>query len=271
MTISLIIAVYKDVLALELIIESLKKQTYRDFEVVIAEDGKNQEMKHYIQSIENLKIKHTSQKDDGVQKAKSQNNGILASTGEYLIFIDGDCILYSTFIEAHYKLAKKACALSGRRLNLNKTLTRKIKDGIINSSDIEKNILTKYLPLSLDRTARFEQGIYFKPNGLMHFFLKKRKRNVAILGCNFSCWKEDMVALNGFDESYTQTGLADDVDWDWRFKAYGIKVNSCKNIANMMHLSHPIYDRDEPTEQLKNLEDNKRKNLYICKHGLNTH
>jgi glycosyltransferase involved in cell wall biosynthesis len=271
MTISLIIAVYKDISALKLIIESLKKQTHRNFEVIIAEDGENQKMKHYIQSIKNLKIKHTSQKDDGIQKARSQNNGILASSGEYLIFIDGDCLLYSTFIEAHYKLAKKACALSGRRLNLNKTLTKKIKDGIINSSDIEKNILTKYLPLALDKTTRFEQGIYFKPNGLMHYFLKKRKRNIAILGCNFSCWKDDIVTLNGFDENYTPTSISDDMDWDWRFKAYGITVKSCKNMANIIHLHHPINNRSDPTEQLKDLEDNKNKNLYICKYGLNTH
>ncbi|MFY9082810.1 glycosyltransferase, partial [Aliarcobacter butzleri] len=39
MKISLIIAVYKDVESLELIIESLRNQTYKNFEVIIAEDG----------------------------------------------------------------------------------------------------------------------------------------------------------------------------------------------------------------------------------------
>ena len=39
MKVSVIIAVYKDVEALELIIESLKNQTYKNFEVIIAEDG----------------------------------------------------------------------------------------------------------------------------------------------------------------------------------------------------------------------------------------
>jgi glycosyltransferase involved in cell wall biosynthesis len=44
MKVSIIIAVYKDFEALHLIIESLKVQTHKNFEVIIAEDGSNQNM-----------------------------------------------------------------------------------------------------------------------------------------------------------------------------------------------------------------------------------
>ena len=99
MKVSVIVAVYKDVEALELIIESLKNQTYKNFEVIIAEDGQDEKMQAFIKSIKDLDIKHATQEDIGVRKSKSQNNGIKTSSGEYLIFIDGDCILYSDFIE----------------------------------------------------------------------------------------------------------------------------------------------------------------------------
>ena len=51
---SVIVAVYKDIEALELIIESLKNQTYKNFEVVIAEDGQDEKMKAFIESIKDL-------------------------------------------------------------------------------------------------------------------------------------------------------------------------------------------------------------------------
>jgi glycosyltransferase involved in cell wall biosynthesis len=104
--VSLIVAVYKNVDALRLIIEALKLQTYKNFEVVIVEDCEDSNMEQYINSIEGLQVIHTTQEDIGLRKARSQNNGIIASTGEYLIFIDGDCIPYTTFIENHVKLAE---------------------------------------------------------------------------------------------------------------------------------------------------------------------
>ncbi len=168
MKVSIIIAVYKDIKALDLIIQTLKYQTYKNIEVVIVEDGQNIEMKQYIQTITDLNVKHTTQEDKGVRKARSQNNGILASTGKYLIFIDGDCLLYSNFIEGHVTLAEKGYALSGRRLNLNKDLTQKLRNDNLNPHDIEKNLFTKYLNLAFDKEVRFEQGIAINPKGFIY-------------------------------------------------------------------------------------------------------
>ena len=75
--------------------------------MIISEDGESIEMKKYVSTIDGLDVKHTTQEDNGVRKARSQNNGIFASSGEYLIFIDGDCIPYTTFIDGHVKLAQK--------------------------------------------------------------------------------------------------------------------------------------------------------------------
>jgi len=74
-------------------------QTYKDFEVIIAEDNNAKEMKEYVASIDGLKVQHTFQEDRGVRKSRSVNNAILKSTGEYLIFIDGD------FLASYEKVA----------------------------------------------------------------------------------------------------------------------------------------------------------------------
>ncbi|MEA1891799.1 MAG: glycosyltransferase, partial [Campylobacterota bacterium] len=61
MKVSIIIAVYKDIDALELVLTSLKNQTYKNFEVVVVEDGSNKEIKEFLRSIDDLDIKHTAQ------------------------------------------------------------------------------------------------------------------------------------------------------------------------------------------------------------------
>lgn len=272
MKVSLIIAVYKDIKALELIINSLENQTYKNFEVVIVEDGADEKMQAYISSIKNIEVKHTTQEDKGVRKARSQNNGILASSGEYLIFIDGDCPLYSTFIESHVSLAQEGVVLSGRRLNLNQELTIKLREGKLSPLSIEKNLFTKYLSLAFDKNSRFEQGIYLNPRGWLYkTFIEKKERNTAILGCNFSCWKKDMLAINGFDESYGETAVSDDMDLDWRFRSFGLKLKSCKNIANMMHLFHKAHDRGDPSTQVALMKQREKEGKFLCEKGLNTH
>ena len=116
MFVSIIIAVYKDIEALELILEALKRQTYKKFEVIVAEDNDAEEMKECISKYsQDLQIRHTYQEDRGIRKTRSLNNAILDSRGEYLIFIDGDCIPYSTFVEGHVTLAEKDYIVSGRR------------------------------------------------------------------------------------------------------------------------------------------------------------
>ncbi len=262
MKVSIIINVYKNVDALRLILESLQLQTYKKFEVVICEDGEDSDMKSLINSNTKLNIVHTTQKDLGIRKAESLNNGIRASTGEYLIFIDGDCIPYSTFIESHLLLAQKNCVLSGRRVNLTKELTEDLKTNKIKAYDIEKN-LWKFLYLGLNRDVRLEQGVYFHPDSFINkYILSKRKRHVSIIGCHFSCFKKDIVAINGFDESYGESGVSDDVDLDWRFRASGLKFKSCKNIANMFHMYHSVHNRGDGSDMYNLMNKRKAKNKF---------
>jgi len=50
-------------------------------DAIVAEDGNSQEMQNCIKMAcekYNFEIKHTTQEDEGIRKARSQNNGILA-------------------------------------------------------------------------------------------------------------------------------------------------------------------------------------------------
>ncbi|MGA1307967.1 MAG: glycosyl transferase, partial [Candidatus Kapaibacteriota bacterium] len=69
--ISLIIAVYKNIPALDLILQSVQKQTFREVEVIIAEDGEDLLMKSFINSASehyDFPITHVTHPDLGFRK-----------------------------------------------------------------------------------------------------------------------------------------------------------------------------------------------------------
>lgn len=271
MKVSIIIAVYKDIEALDLIIKSLKYQSYKNFEVIIAEDGKSHEMSDYVSKITNLKIIHTTQEDVGVRKSHSQNNAISNSTGEYLIFIDGDCILYSNFIENHIMLSSKNHIISGRRVNLGPVYSTKLRNNEIDSYWLEKNFLFKYFSIMKDakKEKHTEEGFLIKPYGIIHkLIIKKRKKPFPILGCNFSCYKEAMIKMNGFDKDLGNAAVAGDTDLEWRFKGLNYKIITGRFIVNQFHLYHKRNPEEYSRGTNEKMINNKKNLRYRCNNGL---
>jgi glycosyltransferase involved in cell wall biosynthesis len=272
MKVSIIIAFYKDLEALELIFNALRRQTYTNFEVVIAEDDEASQTKSFLRPQCGLEISHIHHPDIGRTKAQAQNKAVCAAKGDYLIFIDGDCIPFSTFIEGHIAHSAPKRVMSGRRINLPDFISRRLRQGTLSPEQLEKNYTWYALRhLIWSKDVHYEQGFHVKPNGLAYkLFFKNRNRNTQILGCNFSCFKEDFIAINGFDESYGLSILGDDTDLNWRFIDYGAELKSCKNIANMFHLHHnrPTYNYD-PSEDLKRFNERRLAHKFFCEHGVN--
>ena len=138
-SISLIIAFYNDILWLEMIFEQLKKQTFKDFEVVIADDGSREDV---VQRIMQLKtempfpIKHVWHEDLGWRKDIILNKAVVASDADYLVFIDGDCLPHHKFLEEHWKYRQEGVVVAGRRVPLTKKITeslsvKSVADGVL--------------------------------------------------------------------------------------------------------------------------------------------
>ena len=269
---SLIISVYRDTRALELIFDALKEQTWKNFEVVIAEDGEDIEMENVVsrlrQSVD-FPVKHTTQPDQGVRKSHSQNRAVLASEGDYLIFIDGDCVPYRRFIENHLLLSEPMSLVSGRRVNLGPIFSRKMREGKLSPVELEK----KFLPLLpfIWRDAKeshIEEGIQIQRGGLIHRFLSKRKRVPSLLGCNMSMYRDALFAINGFDESLGNSSKAGDFDIEWRLKGLGYTVVSGKYLVNQFHLYHERKPEDYDRGMMKIIQKNMENKQYICREGL---
>ncbi|MBN2816900.1 MAG: glycosyltransferase [Campylobacterales bacterium] len=274
MKVSVIIAVYKDIEALNLIFDSLSRQTYKNFEVVVAEDGDSEVMLEAVKDAQQkyeFDIVHTRQEDIGVRKSKSQNNGIRASSGEYLIFIDGDCLLYSNFIENHLALSGEKSIVTGRRVNVGPKYSQALREKNINVSTLEKSFLRKYFDIKKDakEERHSEEGFLIRPFGVIHkLMIKLRKKEFPLLGCNMSFYKKAIEDINGFDEGLGNSAMASDTDLEWRFKGLGYRVVSARYIANEFHLYHKRspqeYDRGLDIQMMQNRENK----VYRCIDGL---
>lgn len=73
-------------------IKSVAAQTYKNFEIILVDDGSNdkgpEKVNEFIEENKNLTIIHLREKNGGPSKARNQ--GILASKGEYVAFLDSD-------------------------------------------------------------------------------------------------------------------------------------------------------------------------------------
>jgi cellulose synthase/poly-beta-1,6-N-acetylglucosamine synthase-like glycosyltransferase len=223
---SLIIAFYKNLPALELIFLALENQSTKDFEIIIAEDAEEKATTHFIEKWQNkksLQIEHVSQTDNGFRKTKILNAAIAISKGDYLIFIDGDCIPHKHFIKAHSQARKEGFALFGRRVMLSSTFT----NNIIHSGTLSS---LNQISLFFTGSKRWKYGLYLP-------FIKQERKE-GIWGCNWSIAKKEIIAIGGYDENYVHAGVGEDIDIEWRLVQKGIRLLSIRFGAIVYHLHH---------------------------------
>jgi len=267
MKISIIISVYKDTQSLKLILESLKNQSLEPSEIIVSEDGNSEEMKKFLTKFK--KVKHVFQSDNGWQKNKALNNAIRNSSGEYLIFLDGDVIPYYNFVKEHVQNSQPKRVLMGKRIEMGKYISLLLRKAFISPSMLEKLFIPLLPFIVLDKGSRhIEDGLILKKNSYFGTKVRNKKRKM-IIGCNFSCFKSDLETINGFDEDYSKPSVGEDVDLMWRFKHFQIEIKSIRNLANIFHLWHPRrWDGNTVKENNIILKKKQKNKEFFCKNGL---
>ena len=82
---SIVIPVYNVEKYLKKCLDSVFSQTYKDYEVIIVNDGTKD---NSMDIVKNYNVKVITQKNQGLSTAR--NNGVKKATGDYLIFLDSD-------------------------------------------------------------------------------------------------------------------------------------------------------------------------------------
>ena len=263
---SLIISIYDNIRFLKVILDSLHFQTEKDFEIIIAEDGQNSTVMEFINQYPfEQSYQHLTQRDEGWRKNKAMNTAIRAANAEWLIFIDGDCVLHERFIEMHLRYAHEDTILAGKRVKLDEGSSEFLMENITNIKLLEKQLVGK-LFYGKGKIRNIEEGIFISPDGLLGFIPKLRKLN-NLKGCNMSFSKKAIYAINGFDEEYILPAIGEDFDLTWRFQSAGFHYKSVRNLAVQYHLFHPENWVDT-VENMKICSRNQHENKFICKNGL---
>ena len=235
MKISVIISTYNNPLWLEKVLWGYEFQNHRNFEIVIADDGSGQPTLDLIERFKrhsSLSIIHVWHPDDGFQKSAILNKAISASTTEYLLFSDGDCIPRHDFVDVHVRNAQVGRFLSGGYFKLPMKTSEVItREDIAKGSAFQVNWLVenglKKTFKTLKLTSAGVQEVLL--NGLTP---TKPTWN----GHNSSGWKKDILSVNGFNEDMQYGGQ--DRELGERLENCGIRGKQIRYSAVCVHLDH---------------------------------
>lgn len=232
---SVIISTYNSVAWLEKTLWSYEYQIFREFEIIIADDGSGQETKDFIEQYKKTSSKsiiHVWHEDNGFQKSAILNKALLACNTDYVVMSDGDCIARDDFMQIHYERRDKGYFLSGGYYKLPLDLSERItKDDIAAQRCFDLEWLKKNgLPASY-KNQKLVSG--FVTAGVMEVLTPT---NASWNGHNSSGWLEDLKAVNGFDERMQYGGQ--DRELGERLFNHGVKSKQIRYSAICLHLDH---------------------------------
>jgi glycosyltransferase involved in cell wall biosynthesis len=246
---SLIITVYNKPQLLRFVLAACSRQSFKDFEILIADDGSGPEIKEVINdaiSKYSLSIIHCRHERNGWQKNKILNEAVRTSHTEYLVFMDGDCIPTKHFLHDHWEQRQENRTLWGRRVELSAQWSDALTVEKILKGTFEKITSREIINGIKGISKRLEDGIRIKSNFLRTIL---RRRTRGMLGCNFSLYKKDLLRINGFDELYNGPGFGEDSDVEYRLSLIGVKGKSLRNLAIQFHIYHPHTITSKATQQ----------------------
>ncbi len=243
---SVIIAVYNKPDFLEKVLVSLAHQSFRQFEIVIADDGSGPEIQDLIERSGSefiFPIRHVRHEHKGFRKTIIANRAAMEAEADYLIFIDGDSILHHRFVESHFRRKRDRTVLAGRRVRLDCEISQRLTLDDVRSLRFEKPSFWWRHCDSYDRKHGF-----FIP---ALFFLENLfRKQYSLLGCNFSLHKKDFCSVNGYNEQIVGRGM-EDCNLNERLKLNQCKIKTLTRQAVQYHLFHEFDPVPHSPEAIK--------------------
>lgn len=265
MKISFIVLTYNRADALLAVLRSLANQCGPEHEVLIADDGsRTDQVAMVLQQCPDFQcgIRHIWHPDIGFTAAGARNLGAYFSSGDYLVFLDGDCIPHGTFTAHHGRLAEPGFFVNGSRVLLSESLTTQV---LTQKVDLSKKSIFFWCQ------ARFK-GDCNKLWHLLHwpfsFFRKPKKFHLrGIRSCNLGVWRQDFFNVNGFDETFEGWGH-EDADLILRLGHLGISRKNGFMATEVFHLWHCEKKRDQELDNKNRVLARVKTNIVRAEKGL---
>lgn len=271
MQISVIVTTYNRPDALALVLQALLDQTDANFEVIVADDGSTDATRTLIQHFQSQsgcagpqRIMHAWQADDGFRASAARNLGVHKSRGDYLIFLDGDCIPRPSFVARHRLLAERGFMVSGSRVLLSELFTQQLL-----TTEFDPPVQQRSLAFWLLRRLRGDSNkvipLWLAPDTpLRHYRAVKWSR---IKSCNLAIWREHYEAVDGFDESFVGWGH-EDADLVLRLARHGVRRKGGACSTEVFHLWHRENTRTTESANRLRVEERIRSGVIRAELGL---
>ncbi|HWV41669.1 glycosyltransferase family 2 protein [Pseudorhodoplanes sp.] len=238
--ISVIVTTWNREDALDAVLRSLAVQSDRDFEVIIADDGSGEATARLIADWKTRlgrPLHHVWQEHNGFRAAEIRNRAILASSGRYCIFLDGDCIARPSFVATHRRLAEPGWFVTGNRILMSETLTQTV---LREKLDPEHWTYRDWTRERGRRGINRTMPLMRLPLGPLRKLRFRAWRGAR--SCNLAIWRSDLDRVDGFDCAYQGWGR-EDSDLLVRLLHAGIRRKDGVFATGVLHLWHPTADR----------------------------
>lgn len=258
MKVSVIITTYNNPVFLKKVLDSLQHQKRAADEIIIADDGSGKDTEELVQkssAMFNFPLLHVWQENKGFRAGKIRNRAIAVSSGDYIILLDGDCIVNYNFVSDHLTLAEEGCFIQGKRVLVNKSA---VTDFTYRDTSSFLRLLKMVCTGGL---SNIHHLIY-----LPYSLSIKNRRLKGIKSCNMSFYRKDVLAVNGFNENFVGWGN-EDSDLACRFFKYGLNKKVHQFMAVCFHLWHTtnktITDKNKELLAAAVSSD-----MYYCEDGI---
>ncbi len=258
MTVSVIITTYNNHRVLAKVMESIARQRRLPDEVFIADDGSDEQTASAVNLFSKtalFPVRHVRHDHIGFRAAKIRNEAIKRASGDYLILLDGDCIVNAHFVSDHLFLSEEGYFIQGKRIHV-------VKDAVDVFTYEHANSFSSLLKLALHGRITNIHHLIRLP---FDFSAKTRKLK-GIKSCNMSFFRKDILAVNGFNEDFVGWGN-EDSELACRFFRYGLTKKVHAFMAICFHLWHPSNKfAAEGNREL--LSATLRSAEYYCRNGI---
>jgi glycosyltransferase involved in cell wall biosynthesis len=238
--ISVIVTTYNREDALDAVLTTLSRQSDHNFEVVIADDGSQPATAALVRTWQprvGVALRHVWHADRGFRAAEIRNRAILASRGDYCIFLDGDCMTRPDFVAGHRRLAEPGWFVTGNRVLLSPAFTAVVLGERLQPGTWSAG---KWIALRMSGRVNRLGAVLRLPLGPCRKLTARRWQGAR--SCNLAVWRADLQRVDGFDASYCGWGR-EDSDLLIRLLHGGVRRKDGRFATGVIHLWHPEADR----------------------------
>lgn len=206
MRISVIVTTYNRAHSLKKCLWSLNAQTRLPDEVIVSDDGSSENIlasiEQYTDSL-SFPLVFVRQDDKGFRLAKCRNNAARAAVGDYLVFMDQDIVVTAGYIDLCGDHARRGEFLVAFPVLLTEEQSDRLILDVIEKGDY-RAVITGDQMMRIRR--QFQKDSVYR---LMRRVFRRGNRP-KVRGGAFGIFRQDLIAVNGFDENYVGWGTEDD-------------------------------------------------------------